>query len=147
MKDLFTIGFTQKGAERFFELLMTAGVETVIDVRLNNTGQLSGFAKKDDLAYLLRTIVAIAYRPMPILAPTGDLLAAYQKRILPWEEYRRRFIDLMRARKIERELSPSDAQSSCLLCSEHQPHRCHRLLVAEYLNAHWRTQLTVKHLV
>ena len=44
---LFTIGFTKKSAERFFTLLKDAGVKRVLDIRLNNVSQLSGFAKRD----------------------------------------------------------------------------------------------------
>jgi hypothetical protein len=38
--DLYTIGFTKKSAYRFFEALRDAGVERVVDVRLNNVSQL-----------------------------------------------------------------------------------------------------------
>ncbi|MDB9362120.1 DUF488 domain-containing protein [Nodularia spumigena CS-588/02] len=54
--NLFTIGFTQKKAEQFFETLIKAGVKRVIDTRLNNVSQLAGFAKKNDLEYFLRKI-------------------------------------------------------------------------------------------
>ncbi len=47
-----TIGFTRKPARRFFGLLREAGVKRVLDVRLNNASQLSGFAQRDDLALL-----------------------------------------------------------------------------------------------
>jgi uncharacterized protein (DUF488 family) len=40
----FTIGFTQKKAEVFFAMLQSAGIKTLIDVRLNNVSQLAGFA-------------------------------------------------------------------------------------------------------
>jgi len=147
MNQLYTIGFTQKGAKKFFDLIESSSVKRLIDVRLNNTGQLSGFAKKDDLSYFLRRICSIDYVHMPNLAPTQDILAAYKKKAMTWEEYERRFVDLMHVRKVERELTISDAESSCLLCSEHKPHKCHRRLVAEYLNDHWGTKLTVKHLI
>ncbi|MBD2144452.1 hypothetical protein [Sphaerospermopsis sp. FACHB-1194] len=49
--NLFTIGFTQKKAEQFFETLIKSGVKRVIDTRLNNVSQLAGFAKKQDLQY------------------------------------------------------------------------------------------------
>lgn len=48
---LFTIGFTKKPAEKFFSMLNDAGVKRVVDIRLNNTSQLAGFAKKEDLVY------------------------------------------------------------------------------------------------
>lgn len=43
---LYTIGFTKKNAETFFGKLMKAGVEKLIDIRLNNVSQLAGFTKK-----------------------------------------------------------------------------------------------------
>lgn len=44
--DLFTIGFTQTSAEEFFESLKRNHIKTLIDVRLNNSSQLAGYAKK-----------------------------------------------------------------------------------------------------
>ena len=64
-----TIGFTKTTAERFFERLLNAGVKKVVDVRLHNTSQLAGFAKADDLAYLLKKIGGIEYVHQPLLAP------------------------------------------------------------------------------
>jgi uncharacterized protein (DUF488 family) len=43
--EIYTIGFTQTTAERFFTRLADARVERLLDVRLNNTSQLAGFAK------------------------------------------------------------------------------------------------------
>jgi len=48
---LCTIGFTGKTAEEFFTLLSDAGVQQVIDVRQNRSGQLSGFSKHPDLSF------------------------------------------------------------------------------------------------
>ncbi len=41
---LFTIGFTKKSAEEFFTHLQNAGVRRIVDIRLNNTSQIAGFA-------------------------------------------------------------------------------------------------------
>jgi hypothetical protein len=51
-------GSPKTSAEGFFERLLNAGIKKVVDVRLHNTSQLAGFAKADDLAYLLRKIGA-----------------------------------------------------------------------------------------
>lgn len=48
MITLFTIGFTKKSAEHFFELLKKYHVKKIIDIRINNTSQLAGFAKGVD---------------------------------------------------------------------------------------------------
>lgn len=58
---VYTIGFTRKAARRFFEMLCLSGAKRVVDVRLNNVSQLAGFAKKDDLAYFLKTICDMEY--------------------------------------------------------------------------------------
>src|SRR6478609_8822826 len=53
---IYTIGFTKKSAGTFFGLLQKSGAERLVDVRLNNVSQLAGFAKRDDLEYLLAVI-------------------------------------------------------------------------------------------
>lgn len=135
--DIFTIGFTQKKAQQFFELLLKSGVRRVIDTRLNNASQLAGFSKRDDLAYFLKTIGNIEYIHMPELAPTKDILDAYKKQKGDWQTYETKFIDLINKRQIEKVLSPELVDGGCLLCSEAKPHHCHRRLVAEYLNEKW----------
>lgn len=78
--QLFTIGFTQKSAEQFFEILIKSGVKTLIDTRLNNVSQLAGFAKKNDLKYFLKQIGGIDYIHITDLAPTKDILDDYKKK-------------------------------------------------------------------
>jgi uncharacterized protein (DUF488 family) len=144
--SLATIGFTKTTAERFFERLVSAGVKKVMDVRLHNTSQLSGFAKADDLAYFLRAIGRIEYVHEPLLAPTDDMLKAYKKEKGDWRAYEERFLTLMSERRIESRLTPEMFDGTCLLCSEATPHHCHRRLVCEYLNGKWHGILHVRHL-
>ena len=134
---LATIGFTRKSARRFFTLLRESGAKHVVDVRLNTTSQLAGFAKKDDLAWFLDEMCGMGYVHSPALAPTREMLDDYRKRRIDWPTYESRFLALMRARRIEETIGKDDLDGSCLLCSEDQPHRCHRRLVAEYLNDRW----------
>ena len=144
---LYTIGFTRKSAETFFTQLKTSGVRTLIDTRLNNRSQLSGFAKQNDLQYFLREIGKIDYLHLPQLAPTQDILDAFKKRKGTWEAYERSFLTLMLSRKIEEEFQPELFDNACLLCSEHKPHHCHRRLVAEYLRAKWDgIKIEIEHL-
>ncbi len=134
---IFTIGFTKKSAETFFTTLKKAGVNRVIDVRLNNVSQLAGFSKRDDLNYFLREIVNIDYIHRPELAPTQEIIDAFRKRKGPWDDFEREFLALIAQRRIESELTPADLDGSCLLCSEETPEHCHRRLVAEYLQSKW----------
>lgn len=141
-----TIGFTQTTAENFFGRLIDARIKKIIDVRLHNTSQLAGFAKANDLAYFLSQIGDIQYVHEPLLAPTDDMLKAYKKAHGDWSEYERRFLQLMRDRKIEELIRPEILDGACLLCSEAKPHRCHRRLVCNYLNDKWGGSMLVRHL-
>ncbi|MCK9356294.1 MAG: DUF488 domain-containing protein [Dehalococcoidia bacterium] len=142
---LYTIGFGQKSARRFFSLLAEAGVRRVVDIRLNNVSQLAGFTKRDDLAFFLERIGGMEYEHRPELAPTKDILDSYKKKRIDWQEYENRFRQLMMERSPETFLSPDTMNHACLLCSEPKPDRCHRRLVAEYCRSYW-PQLTIRHL-
>ena len=142
----FTIGHTRTPAREFFGKLSNAGVRRVIDVRLKNTSALAGYARRDDLAYLLESFAGIHYVHTPELSPDEGLFRDYRKNGLPWAEYEPRFLALMEARGIERKVDPALLENACLLCAEKTPHRCHRRLVLEYLGDRWGTELDVVHL-
>lgn len=144
--QLFTIGFAETTAEHFFKVLRAAGVKRVVDVRLNNTSQLAGFSKKDDLRFFLREMGGIEYVHIPELAPTQDILDAFKKHKGSWSVYEQEFNALMAKRGIENVISRDTANLGCLLCSEKKPHHCHRRLVAEYLQEHWG-EISTKHLI
>lgn len=143
---LYTMGFTKKPASKFFGLLKDAGAKRIVDVRLNNSSQLAGFAKRDDLEFFLRSVCDMEYVHLPILAPTKEMLDEYRKGGGDWARYEVRFLDLMRERKIEHEVPREVIEDGCLLCSEAEPHHCHRRLVAEYLQEHWG-DVEIDHLV
>ena len=117
---IYTIGFTKKNAEKFFSLIKTQNISRVIDVRLNNVSQLSGFAKKDDLKFFLKELCNAEYMHAPDLAPTEDILTSYKKGNITWQKYEDIFLNLMAKRN--------------------------RRLVVEYLNQHSLLNLEVKHL-
>ncbi len=144
--DIYTIGFTKKSAETFFNFIKSSSISTLLDVRLNNVSQLAGFAKRDDLKFFLKELCDTDYIHTPELAPTKDMLNAYKKGEIPWESYEDKFLNLMAQRHIERSVKPSLLDHGCLLCSEHEPHLCHRRLVVEYLNDNSDLDLQVKHL-
>jgi uncharacterized protein (DUF488 family) len=137
MIKIFTIGFTKTTACNFFDRLKKSGAKKIVDVRLNNVSQLSGFAKRDDLKFFADQLCGTTYEHIPELAPTKDILDDYKKRKeMSWEEYEERFLKLMADRQIEK-LNPDRIDGGCLLCSEDKPHYCHRRLVAEYLKKKW----------
>lgn len=136
--EICTIGFTQTSAESFFSRLADARVERLLDVRLNNSSQLAGFAKVRDLPYFLRELVGASYQHEPLLAPTQDLLDTYKKRGGDWESYARDFLALMEQRRVDEVLSPAAFERrTALLCSEATAEHCHRRLVCDFLAARW----------
>lgn len=142
---VYTIGFTQKSAKKFFGFLQSSGIKTLIDVRLNNVSQLAGFAKRDDLRFFLKELCGAEYVHLPELAPTKEILASYRKGDMNWAEYEDRFLNLMAQRSIEKTINSDLFSDGCLLCSEHEPHQCHRRLVVDYLNSNTKLDLKVKH--
>jgi uncharacterized protein (DUF488 family) len=142
---LFTVGFTQKSAEKFFRLLIDAGVKHVVDTRLNNRSQLAGFSKADDLPYFLRAIGSIGYRHSPEMAPTQEMLDGYKKRKGSWASYEAEFNSLLVQRNLISSVSIAELADACLLCSEHEPRNCHRRLVAEYLRSFY-PEIEILHL-
>lgn len=147
---LYTIGFTQKTAEQFFQLLRDAGVAKVVDIRENRTGQLQGFARFPDIAYFLGHIVKAEYVYEPEFAPTPEIRKAYRSG-KNWEQYELSFRALMKERNAVQSVKPEDYQGKvAFLCSEPGPEKCHRRLVAEMLAEQWSAaghSVEVRHLV
>ena len=136
--EIYTIGFTQTTAQHFFERLKDAGIERLLDVRLNNSSQLAGFAKAQDLPYFLEQLVGASYEHDPRLAPTQEILNAYKKRNGDWSAYEREFTTLMAQRDIAGVLDQAAfKRRTVLLCSEATPERGHSRLVVEYLADRW----------
>lgn len=132
--EVYTIGFTRRSAAAFFGALRQAGVRRLLDVRLNNTSQLAGFAKRDDLRFFLRELCDAEYVHVPLLAPPADLLKAYRQRQLCWEEYARAYRGLLAERQVASLLDPAMlAGPAVLLCSESTAAQCHRRLALEHL--------------
>jgi len=115
-------------------------------VRLNNVSQLAGFTKRDDLRYFLRELCNADYLHEPRLAPTEDILKAYQRKEIDWVDYEGAFRRLLAERHVETLIDRAlFSQQAVLLCSEPTAEKCHRRLAAEYLAAAWG-QTTVVHL-
>ena len=145
--DLFTIGFTQKSAEQFFELIKKHKIELLLDIRLNNKSQLAGFTKGSDLKYFLAQISECQYEHCIDCAPTKEILDAYKKGQISWEDYERLYLPLMEKRRAVELVLKKAAQYErvCLLCSEPTPAQCHRRLLAELVAA-FDPNIRIKHI-
>lgn len=147
MNNLCTIGFTQKTAEKFFDLLKESNVKTVLDIRLNNTSQLAGFAKFPDLQYFLKKIYDIEYIHDTNFAPTESTLKRFKNKEIDWDGYVQEFTHTMNSRKIENYIAENytNYDNICLLCSEPTAEKCHRRLIAEIFQNHY-SNLKIRHL-
>jgi uncharacterized protein (DUF488 family) len=130
---IYTIGFTKKTAEKFFEALRNSGAKHLLDIRLKNNSQLAGFTKKNDLPYFLKRLVNMEYHEIPILAPDESILKEYRK-TGDWARYEQQYLALLQQRNAEKHITPALFEEGIvLLCSEAEATHCHRRLAAEYL--------------
>jgi uncharacterized protein (DUF488 family) len=132
MNRLYTIGFTQKSAKIFFGLLNSNPIDIVLDIRLNNTSQLAAFSKYPDIEFFLKEICDITYKHDVLFAPTDDILVAFKKKQITWDEYVAAFEKIKKDRKLKEHIVKNYMfeNNICLLCSEQTPNQCHRSLVA-----------------
>ncbi|KMK90760.1 DUF488 family protein [Rossellomorea marisflavi] len=142
-----TIGFSKKSLEQFVNLLKEAEVDCLIDTRLNNTSQLSGFAKKNDLKFILENFLNINYLHDKELAPSSEILTDYKKKLMSWEDYKVSYTNLLLQRKVQNRVDEllSLGKTICFLCSEHQPEQCHRSVLVDFIKQ-YNKQIVVQHL-
>ena len=145
--QLFTIGFTQKSARVFFELLKKHNIDLLVDIRLNNESQLAGFTKGSDLEYFLKEICNCTYKHCDEYAPTKEILDNYKKKIITWEDYEIQYKNLMNNMSTYKKFTDkySTYQNVCLLCSEPTAEFCHRRLLAELITTE-NIDVKVKHI-
>jgi uncharacterized protein (DUF488 family) len=146
MIKLYTIGFTNKSAEKFFNLLRQNQVKTLVDTRINNVSQLAGFAKGADLSFFAKEIGQMQYEHNIDFAPTKDLLGDYRNKKITWKEYETEYMNLLDMRNVLKKVNIEKLHENCLLCSEHTPEKCHRRLLAEYFKSA-RNDVDIIHLI
>lgn len=138
------MGFSGKSAEEFFTILIKNNVRSLIDIRLNNTSQLSGFANIKHLPYFLK-LHGINYYHKPEYAPTKALLEGYKNKSIEWKEYERLYTEIMKQRNILKNIEWDFFDNAVFLCSEPTAGKCHRRLLAEIL-AKENSSIKVRHL-
>ncbi len=138
MTNIYTIGFTKKEAKTFFELLKSYGITLIVDVRLNNTSQLSGFSKFPDIEYFLEKCSLCHYKSDKFFSPEEKTLKDYKSGKIDWNGYVAQFYSTMKKRNIREYIKINydyliKSEKICFLCSEETPDNCHRRLIAELL--------------
>ena len=146
--NIFTIGFTKKTAEEFFEALNNNNIDLLIDTRISNNTQLAGFTKASDLHYFLRELCNASYIHRPDFAPTKKLLNDWRSNKIDWAQYEKEYTDIQEQRGTYKNFVKdfSDYKNVCILCSEAEPKYCHRRILAEMIKEHHPDTLNIIHL-
>ncbi|HLX61016.1 MAG TPA: DUF488 family protein [Planctomycetota bacterium] len=132
---IFTIGSAGKTAEQFFELLRDAEIRRVVDVRIQNSTQVIGFTKKDDLTYFLRELCGAECMPDDKLVPLKQLFTLQKSNA---EEFKVKYFAQLEQHKIEELYSREFFQvPTAILCTEPNPQHSYGPLILEYLNKCW----------
>jgi len=137
---IFSIGFTRKTAEEFFEILRDNEIDCVVDIRLNPNGQLSRFAFEKDLPFFLSRLAdGCEYVHRVDLAPRKELMKEVRTKGSAMSKDYRMFEKefnhyLIRESDIENFVERfGKYQNVVLLCSEPTTEKCHRRLVCDML--------------
>lgn len=127
---LYGVGYEGRSAEQLVNLLARAGVDTVVDVRLNPVSRKPGLSKTK-LAALL-SANGIAYVHEPMLGNPQDNRAGFSDGRL--HQARERFAERLSngSRQALLELvERARTGSVAMLCVEAERRRCHRQVIAE----------------
>jgi len=130
---LYTIGANQVSAEDFFTTLMDNKVKSIVDIRLTPDTMFCGFTKQEHFPYFLKRIAGIDYIERLEAAPTKILRDDFKNELIPWPEFKKQYLKLIKERDINSYFSKTMLNRSCLLCSESDYHHCHRKILGEYL--------------
>lgn len=146
---VYTIGKKGKEFGEFFAALNKVGVTRLIDIRRHNTWEVSaGFTVKARLPGHLKDECGAEYIHELLLAPSAELLRAYQDERIDWPKYRKEFLVQLAERKVEEKIQPNLFDvPTVILCACATPDQCHRSLVLEYLQSKWpKVKLEAVHL-
>ena len=129
MTKIFTIGFSGKSPEAFLDVLNAARISCVWDIRQWRLSTYVPYYNGDNLANVLGN----RYEYHPEFAPTADILASYKNKKITWDEYEKKYCELLQKRNPLQKCDISKLDRICLLCTEKSALQCHRRLVAEYI--------------
>jgi len=141
MTTIFTIGYEGTDIERFVATLEAAGIRRLADVRAVAVSRKKGFSKTKLSARL--AVAGIRYAHFRALGdPKPGREAARAGR---HEEFLKIYTNHLRLHDSLNALDALEAFSvdepTCLLCYEHDPATCHRLIVAERIVARRKSRI------
>jgi uncharacterized protein (DUF488 family) len=132
-KTLFTIGYEDTTVDGMIAALQKAGVAALIDVRAVPQSRKPGFSKNRLIERLSTT--GIEYVGLKGLGtPAKGRDAARKGRIAEMRSIFRRHMETDAAQEdLKQAIDVAKTKPACLLCFEHAPGMCHRMIVAEMM--------------
>jgi uncharacterized protein (DUF488 family) len=141
---IWTIGYEGATQDALVAALKKAGIRALVDTRAVPLSRKPGFSK-NKLASRLEA-EGIAYAGLKGLGtPPSGREAARKGRTGEMKRiYHRHLASAQAQADLEEAIRIARERPACLLCFEHEPGRCHRLLVAEEISR--RTGQKIMHL-
>jgi len=132
-KEVYTIGYEGKDVDEFIKVLLENGIDRVADVRAIPVSRKKGFSKNTLMKILKDN--GIEYKLFSELGSPKEARDKLKSKLLSFDEfaeiyrnYLKEHIDKLK----ELEIYVS-SKKSALMCFESDWRRCHRSIIAEFL--------------
>jgi uncharacterized protein (DUF488 family) len=142
---LFTVGYEGRAQHDVLRLLTQEAIELLVDVRIRAQSRKPGFSKSTLAAGL--GAAGIDYLHLRALGTPLEIRAEFRAHNtqVAREAYRQYLIgDPEASDQLEQLASLARARPTAILCFEHDPRACHRMVIAEELEQ--RHGIGVRHL-
>jgi len=124
---IYTVGHSNHKWESFSELLISNGIELLVDVRSRPVSRFAPFSNKRVLPALLETVGIECIFLGDLLGGRPDDPSLYDAAGKP-DYQKMRVSDAFRG-GMERLVKATDSAVTVVMCSEGEPARCHRRLL------------------
>ena len=145
MTHLFTAGYEGDSVQSFVDKLRLSNVDLVLDVRENPVSRKVGFSKSS-LSDILSSS-GISYLHMQELGtpkPLRAMLSMNKNYTTFFEKYKDFLSEFQDS--IDDIVELGSIENVCLVCFEHDPHYCHRRVVADLVFERTNRRIRVVHL-
>jgi uncharacterized protein (DUF488 family) len=143
MTTVWTVGYQDRTVDDLIDMITSAGVEVLVDVRLTPLSRKPGFSK-NRLAARLRE-AGIDYNHLPQLGNPRDNRDAFRRHDTDALAWYQALLEAPEGRDALERLRELAMQPIALLCFERNASECHRAMIVDAL-AELIPSLRVSHL-
>jgi len=125
---IYTIGYGGRKPQEFLDLLKENSIKAVVDVRLRpDRSSMGTYAKAKDTNKGIQGLLSRSNIHYFSFVELGNIFSDFTD----WEERYRRLMD--KAGDLLAERLSQVPKPFCLMCAERDTNRCHRSIIAAYL--------------